>query len=607
VLITLSRTNGSGIEVVLRIGTQVHGEAKLPSLPRELTAAQSQFLQGFRYGLRRDVTTAERHEHAAIVQLGHVLGDLCFPGGSSVAVANLVDGCPVGTIVEVCWEADDPELLGLPFEATCLIDGRVLALQPPVVTMRRPKGAAAPTGPALAGPLKILAAVAAPDEDVASGALLDQERELQNILDAVEPARLNENCEVRILEVGHPEMIGDAITSDAYHVLHLSCHGLPGALELEDEEGRAVRTNAAELLAPIRQAGRPLPLVLLNACHGGVAAGQTASLAEALLRGGIPAVVAMQAPVSDTYAVGFAKSFYAHLSRRETFLASRALADARKEEERRRIEAIRLGAPAGQTPPEYATVALFVTGDERPLANFGLDQCPLRKRPVYEVPGPVPQLRIDDLIGRRKELRAALRSLRDPTRQYAGVVLTGIGGVGKSAVAGRVMCRLAEQGWLVAAHSGRFDLREIASAIGGALGQSTNEVTQRRGERLQRPNLDDRQRFAEVAQALTENRILLVFDNFETNLAIGGESFLDLDVAQYLRTLAQRARNGRVLVTSRYSVPGSEAWLHPIPLGPLSPAETQAAVAAAGACREWCRREAGAAARRRPSAHARIP
>jgi CHAT domain-containing protein len=88
--------------------------------------------------------------------------------------------------------------------------------------------------------------------------------------------------QVRILEVGNPEVIGGAIAFDAYHALHLSCHGLPGALELEDEEGRALRATAAELLAPIRQTGPPLPLVLLSACHSGVAADQAASLAEAL-------------------------------------------------------------------------------------------------------------------------------------------------------------------------------------------------------------------------------------------------------------------------------------------------------------------------------------
>jgi hypothetical protein len=86
--------------------------------------------------------------------------------------------------------------------------------------------------------------------------VLDQERELQNIPDAVEPAQRHENCEARVLEVGDPAGIGSAVASDAYHVLRLSCHGLPGALELEDEEGSPQRAASAALLEPIRQAGR---------------------------------------------------------------------------------------------------------------------------------------------------------------------------------------------------------------------------------------------------------------------------------------------------------------------------------------------------------------
>jgi hypothetical protein len=344
----------------------------------------------------------------------------------------------------VCFEADDPALLGLPFEAMRLADGRLLAIQPAVVMLRRPLGLAAVETRALAGPLKILVAVGAPDEQLTRAAVLDQERELQTILAAVEQAQRLENVEVRILEVGHPEQIGKAIDADAYHVLHLSCHGAPGVLELEDEDGGPVRVSAKDLIGPIRRAGRPLPLVLLNACHGGVQAGETASLAGALLDAGVPCVVAMQTSVSDRYASRLAGAFYGNLARREVLLASRALADARKLLEAERQRAIGSGAPIEDTQPEYATAALYVRGEERRIADFALDKEPLRVRPVHDVGGPVLQLGMDDLIGRRRELREALRALRDPSRAYAGVVLTGLGGVGKSAIAGRAMVRLTE-------------------------------------------------------------------------------------------------------------------------------------------------------------------
>jgi tetratricopeptide (TPR) repeat protein len=590
VLITLRRDGDAGIRTEVRIGGDVHGQAAVAAMPGALAAAQESFLKGFRIGPLRDHNGALRQSHEAeVAQLGRALAVLCFPEESGPAIAALIDGSGrlVGATVEVCWEADHPGLLGLPFEAVTLPNGRVLALEPNVTMLRRPLGLAGKATEALAGPLKILAVAAAPDEDVRAGFALDQEREVQNILDAVEgwtrapgvPAgsrdRDRDNYEVRILEVAHPDVIGAAIAADAYHVLHLSCHGLPGALELEDEEGRAVRTAAEGLLTPIRKTGRPLPLVLLNACHTGVAPGQTASLAEALLHGGIPAVVAMQAPVSDHYAISLARSFYTHLLEGENFLPARALAAARKEEERRRLDAVQRGAPPEQTQPEFATAALYVAGEDRPIANFGLDRQPLKAPPVHEMAGQVPQLRIGDLIGRRRELRQALRLLRDPERTYAGVVLSGIGGAGKSTVAGRVMRRLKEDGWLVAVHQGRFDVAGIAAAIGVALLQSQSAASRQRGTLLVQANLEDRVRLPLLGQALAEEPLLLVLDDFEANLTTGGDRFLDDDTARYLRLLSQQAHRGRLLITCRHPVPGMDAYLRRIPVGPLSPAQTR--------------------------------
>ena len=255
--------------------------------------------------------------------LGRALRDFCLPGGAGEAITNLAAGCDVGTMVEVCFEADDPELLGLPFEALRLPDDRLLATLPTVVTLRRPVGIAVKPQSPLAGPIKILIAVGAPDEGHTGSAVLDYERELQNILDAVEVARRHKNVEVRILEVGHPKVIAAAIERDVYHVLHLSCHGGPGQLELEDEDGKAVPTTAKDLIEPIRRQGRPLPLVFLSACHGGVQREQTASFSESLLRAGVPCVVAMQTSVSDHYATQLARAFYQHLPRREPPLVSR--------------------------------------------------------------------------------------------------------------------------------------------------------------------------------------------------------------------------------------------------------------------------------------------
>jgi hypothetical protein len=286
-------------------------------------------------------------------------------------------------------------------------------------------------------------------------------------------------------------------------------------------------------------------------------------------------VLAMQKSVSDRYATQLARAFYEHLARREPPLASRALAQARKEIEKARLHAIRRGSPLFETQPEYATAALYVAGDEAPLADFSLDKKPLHEPPVYHVVGSVPQLRIDDLIGRRRELRETLHTLRDGSIQYAGVVLTGIGGVGKSAVAGRVMQRLAGDGWWIAIFTGRFDLKELASSVAAALIEADREELQKRAGLLMSDDLDDSIRLHLLSKTLGEEPVLLVLDDFEQNLVGGGGEFLDPDIKVFLDLLAQSARRGRLLVTCRYPVPGTEAYLREIPIGPLSEAETR--------------------------------
>jgi len=157
----------------------------------------------------------------------------------------------------------------------------------------------------LPAPLRILVAIGAPDEDTTSGTVLDYERELQTILDAVDQARRYGNAEVKILEVGQPDQIRRALLERSYHVLHISGHGRPGRIELEDEDGRAVAVTPQELTAVIRESGRRPPLVFLATCLSGAGTDDTTGFAQGLLAHGLPLVLAMQTSVSDWYATAW--------------------------------------------------------------------------------------------------------------------------------------------------------------------------------------------------------------------------------------------------------------------------------------------------------------
>ena len=170
VLISLNREPAGKIRVSVRAGDQEYGNSAYSELPRRLVEAQASFLRGFRTVLHRSAVDAERASlEGGVAELGRALRAFCLPGDSGDALANLADGCKVGVTLEVCFEAYDPVLLALPFEALRLPDDRLLATHPTVVMMRRPTGGEDVTGTPLAGPLKILVAVGAPDEGQSGG------------------------------------------------------------------------------------------------------------------------------------------------------------------------------------------------------------------------------------------------------------------------------------------------------------------------------------------------------------------------------------------------------------------------------------------------------
>jgi CHAT domain/TIR domain/AAA ATPase domain len=509
-----------------------------------------------------------------LAEQGLAMGRLLFPSASAARVQQVLTERQSGDRVDVVIEAVT-ELLGLPFEAARLpVPGSPTLIEFEGLTMlRRPPHPPARLAPALPGPLKVLVAIAAPDEGKTQSSVLDIERELDRILTAL-MALPEHGAQARVLEVAGLAQIEGALTEDQYHVLHLSGHGTAGGIELEDEDGNPHGASAAELAEAIRAADRPLPLVFLSCCDPVTGDEVTERLAVGLTERGVSQVVAMLGSVSDRYATELAALFYEGLATVADAEPTRVLARAR-----RRLELDRRRAkPGDRTPtgrPEYAAATVFCHGRTQPVVAPGAPE-PLRLRTPAAPGGPVPQLGIDDLIGRRVEVRAAVRALVDHPglQRRGGVLLRGVGGVGKSSVAGRVMTRLMAQGWVAAAVAGPLDVQEITTAVRHALDELDDDgaraLVTRLGEQA-----DDSLRAGQLVRALREHRLLLVLDNFENNLTPDGESFLDDATREFVRTLLRGAGHGRLMITCRYPLPGLAADLHDITIAPLSRAQAR--------------------------------
>ncbi|WP_322749433.1 MULTISPECIES: CHAT domain-containing protein, partial [unclassified Frankia] len=550
------------------------------------------------------VWTAQPTQPAAadahLSQAGHRLRDVLFDADTSRHITELIDGSPFGVVVDIVVEADGPAL-ALPYELLRMAGGRLLATMPGVRLTRRVAGLNRVATAPLPGPLKILVAVAAPEETRTQNAPLDVEAEMQAIIDAVRPVAGSGAAQVTILEVAGLTEISDALGGrnrgdsdtadrDSYHVLHLSAHGSASSVELEDEDGNPVPIQAAELVDAIKGASRPLPLIVLSSCSG--AAGGTEGLAQTLVRRGADRVLAMQTTVTDRYATDLARVFYTELASGRAVSVTAALAEAR-----RRVDADRRAsarATGRLAPPEYATATLLAAAGDPPLLDAVADQRPLTHPFAAPAGGSVRELAMGDLVGRRREVRTTLAVLRGGSAAVtrwgavAGVVLTGPGGIGKTAVAGRVMARLRAEGWAVAVHVGRWNPPSLIAATAQALrGIPVPELVEARTA-LTDSRHEDTDKIAWIRELLGEHRLLLLFDDFEQNLTEDGRRFADPGFAEVFADLARAggpgrsgglggpgspSGAGRLLVTCRYPLPDRTVPFHRVEVGPLSGSE----------------------------------
>ena len=286
------RLSGSGAEVVAE--------------HRGVSAALAEAVRGLA-GARARLTT--RHQQAAAViipgfpptpqAVGLLLAESFLPAPVADELARVIADA------ESCWVrvrlgmVVDGELRALPWEALPVPGaGRPLALHPLVTVYRRHE---TPLAPAAPGPLRILIAISAPL--AGGGQVLDYERELRNVIAAVRGARQS-HARVRVVHFATTAEIKEALRQEPVHVLHLSGHGAPGLLELENEDGNARKVTADQFVTEAVPPGRMPPVIALAACHTDAAATEDPSFAARLIACGANVVIGTETAVTDVYATG---------------------------------------------------------------------------------------------------------------------------------------------------------------------------------------------------------------------------------------------------------------------------------------------------------------
>lgn len=150
---------------------------------------------------------------------------------------------------------------------------------------------------------------------------LDVAREWTRLNDALADALGAGLFEIKALERATFADLQEQLRKNEYHILHFSGHGefneraaddaTKGKLVFVNETGRGQAVDALEL-GRVLNAHASLRLVVLNACEGARADTRSAfaGAAQTLIQKSVPAVVAMQFPITDDAAQIFARALY---------------------------------------------------------------------------------------------------------------------------------------------------------------------------------------------------------------------------------------------------------------------------------------------------------
>lgn len=229
--------------------------------------------------------------------------------------------------------AIDPALDDLPWEFLYSPQKEFLGLDPrtPIVRFIELPTPIAPLKVDL--PLNILVIVASP-KDLTP---LDVEAEKSRIASALDLLQAQGYVRVSILE-GPDTWVRliDALRPNETHILHYIGHGSfdesnnEGVLLMENEKSE-MQVIGSDLIRILLQGKSRLRLAVLNSCLGAhaSAAEPFSSVAAAMVRAGIPAVIAMQFEVSDRAAEIISGTFYKSLAL--NFPVDAALTEARRQ------------------------------------------------------------------------------------------------------------------------------------------------------------------------------------------------------------------------------------------------------------------------------------
>ncbi len=451
-------------------------------------------------------------------------------------------------------------LLDAPWELLAGPQGFLADDESQLFELTRRVGAPAPVAAPRHADLQLMFMSAAPvgaDE-------LDFEAEEGAILQATQSLPLH----LVVEESGSAQPLAERLALDGpFEAVHLSCHGgidpkRGPFLAFEDAQGAMMPAFAGDL-ARLLGDSQGTSLVFLSACRTAEQASSSSDAARAtepfvrnLVRAGVANVLGWDGSVYDHDAAAFAQSFYRELAMHAR--VPRATAVARQQLRRRNLQDPRhgqhwhlarlyLGTQGGGAlaAKGLARRKLASTSQASQFLDAGRSEVPVASRLAF--------------AGRRRPIQAVMRAFAAGS---AGVLVHGMGNLGKSSLAHRVSSRMTGHQTVVVFK--RYDALAILDRLLDAVPAARRQVERStwRDAVAGNPAI-----LADAVEALLESvfdaqPILLVVDDLERVLeqpapdASGAATPVQAawrgSIAAVLAAFAKVTTRSRLLITSRY-------------------------------------------------------
>ncbi len=413
----------------------------------------------------RELSIDYRHRHVVTDAKLKAIGDNLWQALGLESTLDQAVEAAKPDILPLVIQTSHPALQALPWETLHHPRFGFLGREAGFTLTRQWSAASATEKPLPPGPLRVLLFNSLPEDLDAEKERLDIEQEREALLEAFLPLE-----QEGLVKLDTPDEGSFAdfrrFLSRGYHLVILSGHGLFHSRELEGKLGQSffIFENEHGQSAPVEGAeiakafcGTSVRAVVLSACQSGHPEPNdlATSLAGRIVEVGIPYVVGMTESIFDQAGIRFARAFCGAIAAREridiALQAARAAITQPFAAEGPILQAGEHGATE-LTFGQWCLPALHAREDRQELVSWQFTPEPLR--PVVPLTRscsgmPIPA----HYIGRKKQLREVNRLLASPLTRR--LLLSGVGGQGKTALVGTLALRLARQGWHIVAWSAR--------------------------------------------------------------------------------------------------------------------------------------------------------